>query len=196
MKTTYVPHLFGDAAQAKLTSRQGWLTAGVVSSIAWPREDVWVLYDSHEYVLRGVKGGGDKHPPCISTPSTRDELDAATTRIYQFVSVLGWFKGGYVDVTGTVWGSGPILYGSRDTFTTTLDGGKYFSCNYMPVIPVNIVPQIPEEMVAKALDQFRKRKAQAQVPAAPASAAPGAPAPSPATTHPAEVPGDERLRGV
>jgi hypothetical protein len=28
MKTTYVPHLFGDAAQAKLTSRQGWLTAG------------------------------------------------------------------------------------------------------------------------------------------------------------------------
>lgn len=35
MKTPYVPHLFGEAAQAKLTAKQGLLTAGVVSSIAW-----------------------------------------------------------------------------------------------------------------------------------------------------------------
>jgi hypothetical protein len=48
--------------------------------------------------------------------------------------VLGWFKGGYVDVTGAIWGTGPVLYGSRDTFTTTLDGSKFFRCNYMPVI--------------------------------------------------------------
>jgi len=27
-----------------------------------------------------------------------------------------------------------MLYGSRDTFTTTLDGGKHFNCNYLPVI--------------------------------------------------------------
>lgn len=45
MKTTYVPHLFGDAAQAKLTTRQAWLTAGVVSSIAGPAGRRWVLYD-------------------------------------------------------------------------------------------------------------------------------------------------------
>lgn len=148
MKTPYVPHLFGEAAQAKLTSRQGWLTAGVVSSIAWPQEDVWVLYDSHEYVLRGALGGDNKHPPCISTPSTRGDLDAATTRVYQFASVLGWFKGGHVDVTGTVWGTGPIRYGSRDTFTTTLEGGKYFSCNYMPVIE--------DDQVRKALAFLRE----------------------------------------
>jgi hypothetical protein len=60
------------------------------------------------------------------------------------------------------------------------------------VIPVNIIPQIPEEMVAKALEQFRKLKAQAQGPAAPASAAPEAAAPSPPTTQPAESPEDER----
>ena len=148
MKTPYVPHLFGDAAQAKLKSRLGWLTAGVASSIAWPQEDVWVLYGGHEYVLRGSKGGDDKRPPCISTPSSRRDLDAAATRVYLFASVLGWFKGGHVDVTGNIWVSGPALYASRDTFTTTLDGGKYFSCNYMPIIE--------DDQVRKALAFLRE----------------------------------------
>lgn len=134
MKTPYIPHLFGEQAQAKLRSRLGWLTAGVSSSIPWPQEDVWVQYDGDEYVLRGTKEGDNKSPPCISTPCPKGDLDAATTRVYKFASVLGWFKGGYVDVTGTIWGSSPVLYGSRDTFTTTLDGGRHFSCNYMPVI--------------------------------------------------------------
>ena len=66
-------------------------------------------------------------------------MDTAMTRLYQFSSVLGWFKGGHVDVTGSIWGSRPVLYGSRDTFTTTLDGGKYFNCNYMPIIEDNQV---------------------------------------------------------
>ena len=55
-----------------------------------------------------------------------------------------------------------------------------------------LVDEYGEEMVAKALEQFRKRKAQAQVSAAPASAAPEAAAPSPPTTQPAEAPEDER----
>lgn len=132
--TPYVPHLFGEAVQEKLKSRFGWLTAGVASSIPWPQDDVWVLYDNHEYVLRGTNGGEDKRPPCISTPCAQGEVDAAMTRVYLFASALGWFKGGHVDVTGYVSGSRPVLYGSRDTFTTTLDGGKYFNCNYMPII--------------------------------------------------------------
>jgi hypothetical protein len=134
METPYVPHLYGEAAQAKLRSRQGWLTVGVASSIPWPQEDVWVLYDCNEYVLRGKKAGEERQAPCISTPCPRGDIDTAKTRCYLFASVLGWFKGGYVDVTGAVWGTGPVLYGSRDTFTTTLDGTKFFSCNYMPVI--------------------------------------------------------------
>lgn len=148
MRTPYVPHLFGEAAQAKLTGRRNWLTAGVASSIPWPQEDVWVLYDGHEYVLRGTKAGDDKRSPCISTPCGRDDIDAATTRVYLFASVLGWFKGGHVDVTGSLWSTGPALYGSRDTFTTTLDGGKYFSCNYMPVIE--------DDQVRKALAFLRE----------------------------------------
>lgn len=148
MKTPYVPHLYGEAAEAKLKSRLGWMTAGVASSIPWPQEDVWVLYDGHEYVLRGTKGGDDKRPPCISTPCTKGDRDATGTRMYLFASVLGWFKGGHVDVTGSIWGSGPVLYGSRDTFTTTLQGGKYFSCNYMPVIE--------DDQVRKALAFLRE----------------------------------------
>lgn len=134
MKTPYVPHLYGEAAQEKLKSKQGWLTVGVASSIPWPQEDVWVLYDGHEYVLRGKKAGDEKRSPCISTPCARGDIDAAKKRAYLFGSVLGWFKGGYVDVSGGIWGSSPALYGSRETFTTTLDGTKFFMCNYLPII--------------------------------------------------------------
>jgi len=148
MKTPYVPHLFGVAAQATWNSRFGWLTAGVASSIPWPQEDVSVQYDGHEYVLRGFKGGEDKRSPCISTPCARDEMDAVMTRVYLFASVLGWFKGGYVDVTGHIWGSRPTLFGSRETFTTMLDGTKFFNCNYMPIIE--------DDQVRKALAFLRE----------------------------------------
>ncbi len=134
MKTPYVPHLFGAAVSEKLKSRQGWLTVGVASSVAWPQDDVWVEYGGHEYVLRGTKGGEDRRPPCISTPCRNDDIEAGQTRVYRFASILGWFKGGYVDPTGSVWGTGPVLYGSRDTFTTTLEGAKYFDCNYLPLV--------------------------------------------------------------
>ncbi len=132
--TPYVPHLYGDAAQAKLKSHVGWLTIGVASSIPWPQEDVWVSYDGHEYVFRGSKAEKDGGSPCISTPCSPNEIDSAKTRCYLLCSVLGWFKGGYVDVTGSVWGSTPIRYGSRHTFSTVSEGVRFFTCNYMPVI--------------------------------------------------------------
>lgn len=150
MKTPYIPHLYGEAAQAKLWARQGWLTVGVASSIPWPQDDVWLLYDGNEYVLRGKKAGEETQAPCISTPCLWGDIDAAKTRCYLFASVLGWFKGGYVDVTGAVWGSRPTRYGSRDTFTTMLDGTKFFSCNYMPVIA--------DDQTRKALAFMREGK--------------------------------------
>ena len=147
-KTPYVPHLFGELAQAKLKSKIGWLTVGVASSIAWPQDDIWVLYDGHEYVLRGTKSSDRNPSPCISTPCAQDEMDTVMRRMYLFSSVVGWFKGGYVDVTGHVWATAPILYGSRETFTTMLDGGRYFSCNYMPVVE--------NDQIRKALAFFRE----------------------------------------
>jgi hypothetical protein len=134
VNTPYVPHLFGVEAHKKLNEKQGWLTAGVSSSIAWPQDDVWVFYDGHEYVMHGIKSDDEKGSPCLLTPTSQALIDEATTRLYKFASILSWFKGGYVDLTGIIWGTRPSLFGSRDTYTTLLNGGKFFSCNHMPII--------------------------------------------------------------
>ncbi|WP_162634343.1 methylamine utilization protein MauJ [Ralstonia sp. GX3-BWBA] len=144
MKTPYVPHLFGADALAKVAGRLGWVTVGVASSIAWPKDDVWVEYDGVEYLLHGARQQGEHHiAPCISTPADRDHVDEALSRLYRFTSVLGFYKQGYVDVTGQCWGTGMIRYSNpRDTFTTTLQGGeRTFNCNHMPVIEDDQVRQ-------------------------------------------------------
>ncbi|WP_317201312.1 methylamine utilization protein MauJ [Janthinobacterium sp.] len=151
MKTPYVPHLFGDEAAAKVQQRRGWLTVGVVSSIAWPPADVWLQYDGCEYLLRGAEQAGDgTTSPCISTPCGRDQIDEALSRLYRFVSVLGYFKRGYVDITGRDWAGAPTTYRDpRNTFTTALEGGrKAFSCNYLPIIE--------DDQVRKALAFLRE----------------------------------------
>lgn len=151
MKTPYIPHLFGADALAKVQGRHGWLTVGVASSIAWPEDDVWVDYDGVEYVLHGAKQEGEHRiAPCISTPSDRDHVDGALSLLYRFTSVLGFYKRGYVDITGRIWGTRMIRYANpRDTFTTLLQGGKRgFSCNHMPVIE--------DDQIRKALAFLRE----------------------------------------
>ena len=152
MRTPYVAHLFGDRVIEKLKARRGWLNVGVASSIAWPSKDVWVLYDGHEYVLRGAEQVPDqpRRAPCINTPcATQGEFDQALSRVYRFVSILGYFKRGYVDVTTRGWGSGPFLMATRDSHTDVLQGGhKSFSCNHMPIIE--------DERVRKALAFLRE----------------------------------------
>lgn len=158
MKTPYIPHLFGDDALAKVRGRNGWLTAGVASSIAWSEDDVWIEYDGVEYFLHGARQEGEHNiAPCISTPSDQEHIDEALTRIYRFTSILGYFKRGYVDITGQTWGTRMIRYSNpRDTFTTTLQGGgKSFSCNYMPLIE--------DDQVRKALAFLREGRRLEQV---------------------------------
>jgi hypothetical protein len=136
MRTPYIPHTYGPAARERAAATRGWLTTGVASSIPWPEEDVLVVYDGVEYLFGGVKQGGDHASPCLSTPCPRDNVDEALSRILRFASVLGWFKRGYVDIAGFVWGSVPIRYGNpRDVFTTTTQGGRLgFDCNHLPII--------------------------------------------------------------
>ena len=52
MEAPYIPHIFGAEVTLKLKNRQGWLTAGVASSISWPSLDVCVRYAGNEYFLR------------------------------------------------------------------------------------------------------------------------------------------------
>lgn len=151
METPYVPHFFGADVHVRLRNTVGWLTAGVSSSIPWPQEDVLISYSGAEYLLRGASHDGKPASPCVSTPCPRDGFDEALARIYRFVSVLGWFKGGYVDVNGYTWSGLPIRYGlpPNAAFATVMAGGRYgFKCNHMPIVK--------EDQVRKALAFLRE----------------------------------------
>lgn len=151
MKSPYVPHIFGEEAGRKLRSRRGWLTAGVASSIPWPSFDVCVLYAGDEYFLRGTEQGDKPSPPCITIACNEGGADEAIAKIYRFTSMLSWFEGGYVDVSGYIWGSHPTLYGGRTVYSSMgIAGAKSFNCNHMPIVE--------QEHVRKALAFWREGK--------------------------------------
>jgi len=150
MKTPYAKHIFGNEVEEKLRSRRGWLTAGVASSISWPSLDVYVQHDGDEYFLRGSERDGKPSPPGITIECNSNNTDEALSKVYRFTSILSWFMGGYVDVSGYIWGSHPCLYGNPRTVYSTLGimGTKSFSCNHMPIIE--------HENIRKALSFWRE----------------------------------------
>lgn len=150
MAGPYIPHYVGEAVDRKLRSRRGWLTAGVATSIAWPPADVWVTYDGEDYILRGSKLNGAPSPPGITVTCDREGVDEALSKIYRFSSILGWYQGGFVDVSGYVHGSHPILYGDSHNVFSSLGtmNAKSFSCNHMPLVR--------DELARKALAFYRE----------------------------------------
>lgn len=132
----YVQHEFGDVAEAHYGTHLGWLTVAVHSSIAWPQEDVRVVYDGDDYFLRGVRErGGHMSAPAITMRCNDESTNEVLAKIYRFASILGWFKRGYVDVGGYVTSSHAILYSEQTTGTSLLAGGPHgFDCNYLPLI--------------------------------------------------------------
>jgi hypothetical protein len=151
MRTPYVPHFFGKEVERRLGSKRSWLTAGVASSIPWPSFDVCVEYGGDEYFLRGSERAGKSSPPCITIACERCGPDEAIAKIYRFTSILSWFEGGYVDVSGYIHGSGPSLYGGRTVYSSMgVAGAKSFNCNHMPIIE--------QENVRKALAFWREGK--------------------------------------
>lgn len=81
MQTPCVLHTFGDEVMRKLTSRMGWLTAGVDSSVAWPSLDVCVQYAGDEYFLRGTSQGDRPSPPGITVACDDNNPDEAITKV-------------------------------------------------------------------------------------------------------------------
>ncbi len=150
MKTPYAKHTFGEEVEQKLASRLGWLTAGVASSISWPSLDVCVQYAGNEYFLRGSERGGKPSPPGITIACEQNNTDETAAKIYRFTSILSWFMGGYVDVSGYMWSTHPCLYGNPRTVYSSLGimGAKSFNCNHMPIIE--------HENIRKALAFWRE----------------------------------------
>lgn len=150
MKTPYVEHIFGEDVNNKLRSRHGWLTTGVASSIPWPSQDVCVKYDGDEYFLRGSERNEKPSPPCITIACNDGDIDQAISKVYRFTSILSWYMGGYVDVSGYIWGSHPSLYDNPRIVYSSLGiaGKKSFNCNHMPIIE--------EENIRKALAFWRE----------------------------------------
>jgi len=152
MKTPYITHTFGEEVNRKFRSRRGWLTAGVASSISWPSFDVCVAYAGDEYFLRGSQRDGKPSPPGITIACDgANGADEALAKIYRFTSILSWFEGGYVDVSGYIWSSHPVLYGGRTVYSSIgVAGAKSFNCNHMPIVE--------DENVRKALAFWREGK--------------------------------------
>lgn len=148
----YIPHIFGDAVTDLYRRHRGWLTAAVHHSIPWPEKDVLLRYDGEDYFIRGLKQQEDKLSDACITVRFNNEADLYPTlnRIYRFTSVLGWFKRGYVDVVGYIYGSHPILYSSgRQPYMPVMSSGPFgFNCNFMPVIK--------DENMRKALAFWRE----------------------------------------
>jgi hypothetical protein len=137
IRTPYIKHTFGEAIGERYRTHRGWLTAGVASSISWPKFDVWVQYNGHDYFLRGSERDGKPSPPGITVPCKGGaDVDETISKVYRFTSILSWFMGGFVDVAGYMSGSHPILYGdTRNVFSTLgIAGSKSFNCNHMPIV--------------------------------------------------------------
>jgi hypothetical protein len=136
MDTPYVPHVFGERVTAFLRSRTGWLSAAVVSSIPWPKKDVWIKYAGDDFVLRGTENGTNATAPAITVPCARAEVEQSLSKIYRLTSMLGWFLGGCVDVVDVIQGSHPMGFGPqmRLSYTTVGQAGeRSFNCNHLPL---------------------------------------------------------------
>ncbi|BEP93285.1 hypothetical protein GmRootA79_16690 [Acidovorax sp. A79] len=146
----YVQHEFGAEAESHYGIARGWLTAACYASIAWPEDDVHIIYDGDDIFLRGVRDrNGRRSTPAITMrchPGSENEVIA---KILRFASILGWFKRGYVDVGGYVAGSHAVLYSESKQEAAMIAGGRYgFDCNYLPVIR--------DERVRRALAHWRE----------------------------------------
>lgn len=146
----YVPHYIGEAVDQKLQSRHGWLTAGVASSIPWPPADVWGTYDGDDYILRGTKRNDQPSPPGITIACDRDNVDDALAKVYRFTSILGWYNGGFVDVSGYLVSSHSVLYGDPRNIYSSIGvmSAKNFSCIRMLIVR--------DEAVRKAVAFYRE----------------------------------------
>ena len=132
----YINHLFDEKVIEMYQRHKNWLICAVHHSIFWPEKDVLLQYDGESYILRGLKNGDEFHQASIVVPLTSvNDVNTVLKKVYKFTSMLGWFKGGYVDVVGHTNGSLIRWEIGRQQYAPFMASGPYgFDCNYMPII--------------------------------------------------------------
>lgn len=110
----YIEHRFGKEVEDLLRQRSaGWLSFAIQTTIPWPQDDVAIKYDECWYILKGVEATSSHGPCLILQCHSKEDRKQKVQKAYLFVSMLGWFKGGTVDVESYISGTHPILYGGR-----------------------------------------------------------------------------------
>ncbi|MGH1471175.1 MAG: methylamine utilization protein MauJ [Cellvibrionaceae bacterium] len=115
-----------------------WLNCLVEHTIQWPEKNIIVEYNGEEFYLRGLRDADETklNHPLVSIKNTPlEDLKAHLTKIYNFISILGWYKSGMVDLIHWTIQKEPFLYFGYDEINPNiLSGEKSFTCNYLPVI--------------------------------------------------------------
>lgn len=135
----YVRHAWGDEVQTRLRGRDGWLIASINHSIPWTESDLMVEYDGAELFLKGIREHPNQTTANLVIACARDEVNDKLVILYKFCSVLGWYKGGYVDIENYNWATMPIrIQAFHNASSGPSQGGRLgFDCNFMPVVTNN-----------------------------------------------------------
>jgi hypothetical protein len=153
MNTHNKKQTFEEEFRKKLLGKNWWLIAGVASSIPWPSLDQCIEYAGEDYFLRGSDRDGKPSPPGITIACDKNNTNATLSKMYKFTSILSWFIGGYVDVSGYICSSAPgSTYDNLTTVYSTLGiaWDRPLICNNMPIIK--------DDNVRKALAFWREGK--------------------------------------
>lgn len=94
-----------------------------------------IEYDGAALFLKGIRQENQTAANLV-IECPRDDVNDKLAILYKFCSILGWYKGGYVDIESHHWATMPILiqpFGGAPSGPS--QGGRLgFDCNFLPVI--------------------------------------------------------------
>jgi hypothetical protein len=98
-----------------------------------------VEYDGTALFLKGIRQESNQTAANLVIECGRDDVNDKLAVLYKFCSVLGWYKGGYVDIESHHWATMPIRiqpFGGAPSGPS--QGSRLgFDCNFLPVIAEN-----------------------------------------------------------
>ena len=131
----YVEHIFDEELKLVIDSQNGWLSCAIHHSIPWPHKNTGVRYLDRLYVFMGVeeKQNPSKSPCLLVKLEQKEETDTVLADVYKFLSILGWYKNGYLDVIhSTRTHTALITEAVKQSYSVS--SPLPFNCNYLPIV--------------------------------------------------------------